>query len=895
MWIVNLALRRPYTFIVLAIFILLSGGLAVLKTPKDIFPSINIPVVAVVWTYTGMEPTEVTNHITSVYERVLTATVNNIEHIESQSLSGVAVVKIFLQPTADVTAGIAEVTSVSQAILKQLPPGVAPPEILSYNATDVPVMRLGLGGKGFSEQQLNDYATNFVRPQLITVPGAVVPSPYGGKERYVEVNLNYHAMQARGVTPADVISAVNAQNLILPSGTAKIGQFEYQVGINASPPAIRDLDTLPIKTVNGATIYMRDIGNVINGNIPQTNVVRFNGSRATMLDIIKSGNTSTLDVVQGIKNLLPRLAQTLVSTLIWPRYAREEFFAAGRDALKTASELFSLHKLTYVSAGEVSLEIHKLQQIFDKQFARLTSLKQAGERESAVFSARVGNYNAFMVALNNLFRATLALNRHRGEAWLLKHVRLELESLFDAISEEFKILLGSESPGQRLLASHIEEAFVAFEAKVNEVRAQGMLVEAPLRAAMDFAGEFAVLRRLTSELHNIRGTLEALPRYGQALPAEKAGWRIIPPIDWYWLKVGIKGGLAAVIAVLLIRWTHPPGAANVPTWAWLLVVMRRSFFRTAGASDLRTFEIAVHGSLILAGCALVLIVITPALASYTAMNLVLFLLLFVTGFFTSTLPGVTFWTEFTFLTTSTFVALNPQVAVPPITIIDSFVGTMVGLWIATLVSRVLWPLLPQKVLRDSLAAIFAQTKDLLGGALNREKVLTELTNLPIEAMGAVSQIQIAGCPEEERTNLSFLIHRSQALISRVSQLVSRRPVLRSLGEGGSLLPEVTERILHPHFARLEFEFQQMLDAFTDCFRDGHCSRELPTIRGALTGLDQAVQQIRDRNLLGDLPLEASLRFLDVVNLYHATADSLEECGRLVRSLRIERYCGDCGL
>ena len=311
MWIVNLALRRPYTFIVLAIFILLSGGLAILRTPKDIFPSINIPVVAVVWTYTGMEPTEVTGHITSVYERVLTTTVNNIEHIESESLSGVAVVKIFLQPTADVTAGIAEVTSVSQAILKQLPPGIAPPEILSYNATDVPVLRLGLGGKGFSEQQLNDYATNFVRPQLITVPGAVVPSPYGGKEKYVEVNLDYRAMQARGVTPADVVTAVNAQNLILPSGTAKIGQFEYQVGINASPPAIRDLNTLPIKTVNGATIYLRDIGNVISGNIPQTNVVRFNGTRATMLDIIKSGNTSTLDVVQGIKNLLPRLEQTL--------------------------------------------------------------------------------------------------------------------------------------------------------------------------------------------------------------------------------------------------------------------------------------------------------------------------------------------------------------------------------------------------------------------------------------------------------------------------------------------------------------------------------------------------------------------------------------------------------
>jgi multidrug efflux pump subunit AcrB len=311
MWIVNLALRRPYTFIVLAIFMLISGGLAILRTPKDIFPNINIPVVSVIWTYTGTEPNAIANDITTVYERELTQTVNNVEHIESESLYGIAVVKIFLQPTSDVSAGIAEVTAISQAVLKQLPAGITPPLVLSYNATNVAVLRLGLGGKGFSEQQLNDYALNFVRPQLITVSGTAVPYPYGGKQKYVQVNLDYRAMQARGLTAADVISAVNAQNLILPSGTAKIGQFEYQVGINASPPTIRDLNALPIKTVNGATIYMRDIGNVINGNIPQTNVVRFNGTRATMLDIIKNGNVSTLDVVQGIKDLLPRLAQTL--------------------------------------------------------------------------------------------------------------------------------------------------------------------------------------------------------------------------------------------------------------------------------------------------------------------------------------------------------------------------------------------------------------------------------------------------------------------------------------------------------------------------------------------------------------------------------------------------------
>src|ERR1700751_3401082 len=311
MWIVNLALRRPYTFIVLGIFMLISGGLAILRTPKDIFPAINVPVISVIWTYTGMEPEAIANNITTVYERTLTQTVNNIEHIESESLYGIAVVKIFLQPTANVSAGIAQVTAISQAVLLQLPVGITPPLVISYNATNVAVLRLGLGGKGYSEQQLNDYALNFVRPQLVTVPGSAVPYPYGGKQRYVEVNLNYQAMQARGVTAADVIAAVNAQNLILPSGTAKIGQFEYQIGTNASPPTIIDLNSLPIKTVNGSTIYLRDIGNVINGNIPQTNVVRFNGTRATMLDIIKNGNASTLDVVQGIKNLLPRLEETL--------------------------------------------------------------------------------------------------------------------------------------------------------------------------------------------------------------------------------------------------------------------------------------------------------------------------------------------------------------------------------------------------------------------------------------------------------------------------------------------------------------------------------------------------------------------------------------------------------
>jgi hydrophobe/amphiphile efflux-1 (HAE1) family protein len=314
MWIVNLALRRPYTFIVLAIFILLAGVLSILRSPKDIFPSINIPVISVIWTYTGMEPTDVTDHLTTPYERVLTTTVDNIEHIESESIYGLAVVKIFLQPNSSVPRGIAQVTSVSQAVLKQLPTATTPPLVLSYSASNVPVLMVGLSG--LSEQELNDLGLNFVRTQLITVPGVGIPYPYGGKLKTVEIDLNYKALQGYGLTPYDVVNTINAQSLILPSGTQKIGRFEYQVGVNASPPTFEKLNAIPIKTLaNGTTIYIRDVAHIYSGSIPQTNIVRFNGQRATLLTIQKTGEASTLDIVQGIKDKIPDLKQTLPPAL----------------------------------------------------------------------------------------------------------------------------------------------------------------------------------------------------------------------------------------------------------------------------------------------------------------------------------------------------------------------------------------------------------------------------------------------------------------------------------------------------------------------------------------------------------------------------------------------------
>ncbi len=311
MWIVRIALSRPYTFIVLALLILLISPIVIFRTPTDIFPNINIPVISAIWTYSGLNPQEFEGRITSVYERVLTTTVNDIEHIESTTLNGTSVVKIFLQPYADVTTGVAQTTAVSQTILKQMPANINPPIILSYSASSVPILQLALSGKGLQEQDLNDIALNFLRTQLVTVPGAVVPYPYGGKQRQVMIDLNPAELQAKGLSPFDVVNAVSNQNLLLPSGTAKLGQFEYDVDMNYSPKRIEEINDFPVKVVGNSTIYVRDVANVRNGFAPQTNIIRRDGQRGVLVSILKAGSASTLDVVEGIKNILPRVAATL--------------------------------------------------------------------------------------------------------------------------------------------------------------------------------------------------------------------------------------------------------------------------------------------------------------------------------------------------------------------------------------------------------------------------------------------------------------------------------------------------------------------------------------------------------------------------------------------------------
>ncbi|MEM5438031.1 efflux RND transporter permease subunit [Paraburkholderia diazotrophica] len=315
MWIVRLALRRPYTFVVLALLLLIIGPLTILRTPTDIFPNIDIPVLSVIWTYNGLPADEMERRIVLNYERGLSVAVNDIEHVESTSLNGIAVVKIFFQPHANISEALAQVTALSQSQLRSLPPGITPPFILRYNASTVPILRLSLSSPSLTEQELFDYGNNFLKTQLATVPGASAPLPYGGKQRQIMVDIDSRKLQERNLSPMDVVNSITAQNLIVPTGTAKIGSTEYSVQMNSSPDSLAGLNNIPIKSGPNGTIYIRDVAHVRDGYQPQTNIVRVNGQRASLLTINKSGNTSTLEIVDRIKSMMPALHNLVPESL----------------------------------------------------------------------------------------------------------------------------------------------------------------------------------------------------------------------------------------------------------------------------------------------------------------------------------------------------------------------------------------------------------------------------------------------------------------------------------------------------------------------------------------------------------------------------------------------------
>jgi multidrug efflux pump subunit AcrB len=313
--LVRIALSRPYTFVVLALLLLIIGPLAALRTPTDIFPDIRIPVIGVVWQYTGLPPDQMSGRITTPFQRALTTTVNDIEHIVANSYNGFGIVKIFFHPNVDIRTANAQVTAISQTLLKAMPPGATPPLILNYSASTVPIIQVALSGDGLTEQNLADIGINQLRTPLITVPGAAIPYPYGGKQRQIQIDLNSEALQARGLSGQDVANALAAQNLITPVGTQKIGEFEYVIQLNNSPLKIEELGDLPIKTVNGAMVYVRDVASVRDGNPPQTNIVHVNGNRSVLMMVLKSGYISTLDIIAGIRQKVIEVRDQLPDAL----------------------------------------------------------------------------------------------------------------------------------------------------------------------------------------------------------------------------------------------------------------------------------------------------------------------------------------------------------------------------------------------------------------------------------------------------------------------------------------------------------------------------------------------------------------------------------------------------
>jgi multidrug efflux pump subunit AcrB len=324
--LVRIALRRPYTFVVLALLLLIIGPLAAMRTPIDIFPEIRIPVIAAIWQYTGLPPDQTAGRMLTQFERTLTTTVNDIEHIEATSYTGIGIVKIFFQPTADIRTANAQVTAVSQTLLRQMPPGTLPPLILNYNASTVPIIQLALSGKGLTEQQLGDIGINFLRTQLVVVPGAAIPYPYGGKQRQMQIDIDPVAMQARGLSGQDVANALAAQNLITPVGTEKIGNYEYTINLNNAPSQLSALGQLPIKAVNGAMVYINDVATVRDGYPPQTNIVHVEGNRSVLMSVLKNGAVSTLAIIDGVKHKLVDIKRTLPDNLTIAQLGDQSFF-----------------------------------------------------------------------------------------------------------------------------------------------------------------------------------------------------------------------------------------------------------------------------------------------------------------------------------------------------------------------------------------------------------------------------------------------------------------------------------------------------------------------------------------------------------------------------------------
>ena len=588
-----------------------------------------------------------------------------------------------------------------------------------------------------------------------------------------------------------------------------------------------------------------------------------------------------------LETLVGALSALVVTSLLWPRYAREEFFGAGRSALKTAGKLLAIETDAYIHERATG-GVEEIRGTFAEQLSALRNLLQAGARESTYFRASLSNYNAFLVSLTDLFQSALDLERRRQlESPILQKLRDELDAVNAAISEEFAILTQPRPRHQKLPPGHLKERFALLEEKVSEMRGEqaGLFLTLPAEVVTSFLGHYSAIHAVCDDLENIRSATEGLPRFGLMPPASKANWDFHPAIDWFWIKTGIKGGLSSVIALLLLRWINPPGSTVIPLAAWVFTILSRPFVRAGGPGDLRIFQRVFFAGLFFIPTVALLHLSTPALANYALMNLALFLILFAFGFFTARMASLTFWTQVAVLSISVFVGLNPQQPVPSLTIIESFLGLTVGMIVAAVVGRLIWPVLPQKLLTDDLVKFFVALKALLKREPHMEKIRTQLAILPVEAQQAARQIRIAGYTAAENEKICRLIRGLQALAMKSTALiVDRHP-----------LPERVKSALRPNFERLETDFHGILDVFVERLRQGDCRHPFPSLNEALNGLDQGLERVRESGVLADEKLDVLMHTLQLANRYQSTAEALEECSSILQTLELDRYVGDFAL
>ena len=587
---------------------------------------------------------------------------------------------------------------------------------------------------------------------------------------------------------------------------------------------------------------------------------------------------------RALEILVGSLSSLAVTSIIWPRYAREEFFELSSKALETAAAVLSLETASYIQLGDRPGQLKQLRKRFEQQASTLRNLLQAGAQESTRFYGRLGNYNAFVVSLTNLFQAALHLEtKRKEESQYIARIRNELAAAAAAVAQEFQILMRAYSPGARLPETTIDEAFDALWEKLSALRAAGLFEESSIKTNIDFFSHISALRTIRHELLEMRQIKQGLPRLRAPPPELKPAWNLLPTIDWLWMKTAFKAALAAALSLLLIRWIHPPGPAALPLAALLFSVLQRTFIRAGGTGDLRAFQRLFFACLILSVYAALLILATSFLADYLVMNLVLFIWVSIFGFMTARTPGFSFWAIVTILSTSVFVGLNAQVPVASSTIIDSVLGLISGMAVATVIGRVIWPLLPQRLLRDDLVEFFGQLKTFSNRKLPTKKIQTRLALLPIEALQAAKGIPLLlGFTGEEQRQFELLVRALSSLATQRMALARRR----------FELPAKLDALVHSELEQLEIEFGQMTDAFADCFRKGDCRREFPTVRGALEGLRQRAEQIRRERILASENLDAPIQLLEVISRCQRIGDTLEECASLIKSLSIHRYWGD---